>query len=170
MVERLHRQIKDSLRARNCGAAWAEHLPWVMLGLRATPKEDSDVSAAEMVYQSQLVLPNQVLLKLHGADDFVQPKEIQLRPRSDADEVKGPAQQLEEVEFVYVRRGPVSGPLTPTYEGPYRVVSRCGKVYRIQMGARVEAVSVDRLKPHAGSSVPQAAEPPRRGRPSGTGG
>jgi hypothetical protein len=108
MVERLHRQIKDSLRARNCGAAWAEHLPWVMLGLRATPKEDSDVSAAEMVYQSQLVLPNQVLLKLPGADDFVQPKEIQLRPRSYAEVVKGPAQQLEEVDYVYVQRGPAS--------------------------------------------------------------
>jgi cleavage and polyadenylation specificity factor subunit 1 len=28
MVERLHRQIKEALRARSCGAAWAEHVPW----------------------------------------------------------------------------------------------------------------------------------------------
>jgi Integrase core domain len=32
MVDRLHRQIKDALRARVCGAAWVDHLPWVMLG------------------------------------------------------------------------------------------------------------------------------------------
>jgi transposase InsO family protein len=37
MVERLHRQIKD-LRARQCGTAWLEHLPWTLLGLRAAPK------------------------------------------------------------------------------------------------------------------------------------
>jgi hypothetical protein len=31
-------------------------------------------------------------------------------------------------------------------------------------------VSVDRLKPHVGSAPVAAAEPPRRGRPPGTGG
>jgi transposase InsO family protein len=46
MVERLHRQVKEALRARGCSAAWADHLPWVMLGIRAAPKEDSNVSPA----------------------------------------------------------------------------------------------------------------------------
>jgi len=27
MVERFHRQLKDTLRSPNCGAAWAAHLP-----------------------------------------------------------------------------------------------------------------------------------------------
>jgi transposase InsO family protein len=35
MVERLHRQIKDAVRAREGSRAWADHLPWVLLGLRA---------------------------------------------------------------------------------------------------------------------------------------
>jgi hypothetical protein len=48
MLERLHRQIKEALRARNCGAAWAEHVPWVLLGLRAAPKEEAGVSSAEV--------------------------------------------------------------------------------------------------------------------------
>ena len=33
MVERLHRQMKDALHARGNTAAWADHLPWVMLGI-----------------------------------------------------------------------------------------------------------------------------------------
>jgi cleavage and polyadenylation specificity factor subunit 1 len=43
MVERLHYQIKDALRARACGTAWVENLPWVMLGLRAVPKDESGI-------------------------------------------------------------------------------------------------------------------------------
>ncbi len=61
LVERFHRQLKDALRARLCGLDWAEHLPWVLLGLRAAPKEDSAVSSAEVVLGSQLVLPGQFL-------------------------------------------------------------------------------------------------------------
>jgi transposase InsO family protein len=41
MVERAHRQIKDALRARLAGVEWPQHLPWVLLGLRAAPKEDA---------------------------------------------------------------------------------------------------------------------------------
>jgi transposase InsO family protein len=44
MVERVHRQLKDALRARLAGAQWAQHLPWVLLGLCAVPKEDSGLS------------------------------------------------------------------------------------------------------------------------------
>jgi cleavage and polyadenylation specificity factor subunit 1 len=38
MIERAHRQIKDALRARLAGAEWPQHLPWVLLGLRAAPQ------------------------------------------------------------------------------------------------------------------------------------
>ena len=49
MVERAHRALKDALRARLAGSDWLAHLPYVLLGLRATPKEDSNISAAELV-------------------------------------------------------------------------------------------------------------------------
>jgi hypothetical protein len=59
MVERCHRQLKDALRARSAANDWPDHLPWVLLGLRAAPKEDSAVSSAEMVLGDPLVLPGQ---------------------------------------------------------------------------------------------------------------
>jgi hypothetical protein len=169
-VERLHRQMKESLRARRCAAAWAEHLPWVLLGLRAAPKEDSGVSAAEVVFGSQLVLPNQVLEQLPPATPPPPAMSIPLRQRSYAEVVKGPADQLATAEYVYVRRGPVAGPLTAAYDGPYQILSRSDKVYKLQVGARVESVSADRLKPYVGVEKPAVAQPPRRGRPPGTGG
>jgi transposase InsO family protein len=61
MVERVHRQIKDALRARAAGAAWHGHLPWVLLGLRAAPKEDSGISSAERVLGTPLQLPGELL-------------------------------------------------------------------------------------------------------------
>ena len=59
MVERLHRQIKDALHARGTATAWADHLPWVILGLRAAPKDESGVSAAEATLGQPLVIPGQ---------------------------------------------------------------------------------------------------------------
>ncbi len=59
LVERFHRQLKDAFHARTAGTAWLEHLPWILLGLRAAPKEDAAVSAAEVVYGYPLALPGQ---------------------------------------------------------------------------------------------------------------
>jgi transposase InsO family protein len=40
MVERFHRRLKDTLRARCATANRVDHLPWVLLGLRAAARED----------------------------------------------------------------------------------------------------------------------------------
>jgi transposase InsO family protein len=57
VIERFHPRLKDSLRARLAGADWPKHLPWIMLGLRTAPREDSGVSAAELVFGAPLALP-----------------------------------------------------------------------------------------------------------------
>ncbi len=57
MVERVHRQVKEALQARAAQNDWPAHLPWVLLSLRAAPKEDSRVSSAELVYGARLNIP-----------------------------------------------------------------------------------------------------------------
>ena len=165
MVERFHRQLKQSLRARGCGPGWMAHLPWVLMGLRAAPKEESAVSSAEAVYGTPIVLPGQAQNTEREAvwekKNKEEPGEIPLRQKASEE---GRPSILEGVTHVYVRRGPVGGPLDKAYAGPYRVVGCSGKVYKLQVGRHVEAVSADRLKPHLGDP-PEEAEPPRRGRP-----
>ena len=56
MVERSHPQLKDTLKAHTAGADWPSHLPWVLLGLRIAPKEDSSISSAELLYAAPLAL------------------------------------------------------------------------------------------------------------------
>jgi cleavage and polyadenylation specificity factor subunit 1 len=56
-VERLHRHLKDALRARAAAATWSEEL----LGLGAQPREDTGLSPAEAVFGAQIVLTNEFL-------------------------------------------------------------------------------------------------------------
>lgn len=62
MVERAHRQLKDALRSRCSAPDWPAHLPWVLLGLRSAPKEDSGIYLAELVYGTPLTVPAQLPL------------------------------------------------------------------------------------------------------------
>jgi hypothetical protein len=76
-----------------------------------------------------------------------------------------PPKALQFVQLLYVRHGAAAAPLTPQYQGPYEVIERGPKFFKIRLGGRVEPVSVDRLKPHLGAVPAPPAEPPRRGRP-----
>ena len=51
------------------------------------------------------------------------------------------------------------------YRGPYKLLERGNKAWKIQVGERVDVVSKDCLKPHLGTVAPKAAVPPRCGRP-----
>ncbi len=61
IVERCHGQLKAALRARLASTEWPEHLPWVLLGLRTAPKEDSAISAAELMFGTPLSLPAELI-------------------------------------------------------------------------------------------------------------
>jgi transposase InsO family protein len=153
MVERVHRQLKDALRARGAGAAWHSHLPWILLGLRAAPKEGSGISAAEMaemVLGVPVQLPGGLLATPEAARDH--PATLFQCAPSYAQVVDSPPAHLAAAPFVYIRRGGCGPPLTPLYMGPYEVLSKHAKTFTLKVGDKTEVVSVDRLKPHTGTS------------------
>jgi hypothetical protein len=53
-VFRLHRCLKDALYACAATATWSEELPFVLLGLRAQPREDTGLSPVEAVLVHKL--------------------------------------------------------------------------------------------------------------------
>jgi hypothetical protein len=67
--------------------------------------------------------------------------------------------------MVFVRRDGHRPPLSPAYEGPYKVLQRSRHTFKLQMGSRTEVVSVHRLKPAATPPDALPALPARRGRP-----
>ena len=87
------------------------------------------------------------------------------RPLSYAEVAAKKPAPLFEASHVYVRRGGAIQPLTPLYQGPYRVLARRAKYFKLEKGGRQETISVDRLKPHLGLTPVIPAAPPARGRP-----
>lgn len=59
--QQFHRDTKAALKASLRGSDWADHLSWVMLGLRSAPKEDLQASSAELVYGQPLRVPGEFL-------------------------------------------------------------------------------------------------------------
>ena len=90
MVERLHLQMKDALRARGGTAAWADHLPWVMLGIWAAPKEESGTLEGEAALGHLLVVPGQLL------STTAPPGDTQCRRRSSR-RPSGPTQKQQQL-------------------------------------------------------------------------
>jgi transposase InsO family protein len=164
LVERAHRQLKEALRSRLAGAAWPDHLPWALLGLRAAPKDDSNISSAELVYGAPLVLPGEFLDAAElPATEFLEhmravPTSIPTRPLPP--QPQQTLEQLLQARWVYVWRGG-----TTPYAGPYEVLESGEKTFLIRIGNKEDRVSVDRLKPHLGKEPVQPAAPRRRGRP-----
>ena len=170
MVERLHRQMKNALRAREGRGNWQDHLPWVMLGIRAAPKEESGISSAEAALGMQLKIPGQFLGQPHGqeADQYGGPSVIPATRRV-YDGKKQKASPLDSAEWVFIRRGAADRPLVDKNEGPFKVLKRGEKTFMILRGNKEEVVSRDRLSAYKAAGMPQqAALPPRRGRPPGT--
>jgi hypothetical protein len=144
MVERVHRQLKAALSSRDCGANWAEHLPWVLMGIRAAPKDDTGISSAELVYGCSMVLPGElqvpsppILDGLLAAPSQPPPHVTRLARwwRHHGGGKRLP-QSLQQVEYVYIRRGYCGKPLAPVYSGPYKVLRRSLKYFILKSAVR----------------------------------
>jgi transposase InsO family protein len=177
LVEWFHLCLKDALRACLAGPMWTAHLPWVLLGLRATREEDN-ISAAQAVFGTPIVLPGQFLdenanvneneffeifSQAVGAAEIIPTRHNVARAQQAPEDL--PADLLR-VEEVLVRRDDHVPPLEWLYNGPYRVLTRSRDFFRLQMGDRTDTVSTSRLKPCLDPAATPAA-PPCPGLPPG---
>jgi hypothetical protein len=67
--------------------------------------------------------------------------------------------------FVLVRRDGAQPPLSPIYDGPYRVLERSTHFFLLDIGDRTDKVSTLRLKAARTPADTEPARPPRRGCP-----
>jgi len=172
-VVRFHRRLKDALRARTANADWADHIPWVMLGIRSTFCEDSNFSPAEATYGSQLTLTGQFLDTLESpSPSFLADLQTAMTGKpplatqhNAALAPPTPPEDLMLARFVLVRRDGAQTLLAPLYDGPYRVLERSNHFFRLQIGERTDNVSTLRLKAANTPADTVPAVPPRRGCP-----
>ena len=147
-----------------------------LLLLSTPPREDSATSASEAVYGSVLTLPGQFLevqdpptnlfyenLK-NSMSGFQPTPPCHNTPAAHTLPEVTPA-ELSACPMVFICKDGHYAPLAPLYEGPYKVLSHSPKTFQLQVGKRVEVVSVQCLKPAFTADNEAPVEPPRRGRP-----
>ena len=169
VVERFHQQLKDGLRAR-CGERLAGAL--TMGAFRALGRAQRGLS--NLISRSGVRGPHFPAGPVSGSCGTPPPPACQLdvillRERSYVDVASG-CSILDAARFVQVcSSGSQAGPLGVQYAGPYEVLRCSRKDFELRIGDKLETVASDRLKLHSGAD-PVPAQPPRHGRPPGSGG
>ncbi|XP_047997271.1 uncharacterized protein LOC125234893 [Leguminivora glycinivorella] len=179
LVERFHRQLKAAIMCHG-SIDWVERLPLVLLGIRTAWKDDMAASTAELVYGEPLRLPGDFF---HSSasnpedlsyTDFVHRLRTHMQDIQPSPVIRHGASKvfvhkdLATATHVFLRHDAVRKPLQPPYTGPYRVISRGDKVFKIDIRGKPVSVSIDRVKPaHMLEEDIQHREAPERRTRSG---
>ena len=159
MIERFHRVLKTSLKARSKN--WLISLPIVLLGIRSTPNE-TNFSPFYALTGSHLLIP-QILINSDNERESSNKSEYirnlarimsKFETLSNSDGIHhGKCKsyipnELESCEKVWLRIDRVRKPLECPYTGPHRVLKRSNKFFVIEIHHGVnQTVTIDRLKP-----------------------
>ena len=171
MVERFHRTLKAALMASCADDKWHYQLPWVLLGLRTTAKEDNDASPAERVYGQALVIPGEFFPSQPDSQDLqeLRRKVGKYAPVKQTYRDKTATHIPEDLSHsmhVFVRIDSHRPPLTRPYTGPYKVIHRKPKTFQIEINGKPDWIAIDRLKPaYLSSNDPPPVTLSRSGRP-----
>ncbi|UYV84424.1 hypothetical protein LAZ67_X002122 [Cordylochernes scorpioides] len=142
LVERFHRQLKDSLRCHD-STSWSLKLPLVLLGIRSSLREDLNTTTAELVYGKPLPLPGTFFEDPPSASSPTEPWLEDIK-RAMASLKPAPSKPhgnrhvyvpkpLEICSHVYLRRDLILPPIAPPYDGPFEVIFRKPKIYKLKI-------------------------------------
>nr|VZI50957.1 unnamed protein product [Spirometra erinaceieuropaei] len=137
--------------AANDPGNWSDNLPLALPGVRAALKSDLGCSAAELVFGTTLRLPGEMITPTsRGADETPDNLVHRLRqfmrslspipprtPMTESYVEKG----LDKCTHVFVRCDRVRQPLESPYEGPFRVLARNTKTFRILRSDKEDVTS-----------------------------
>ncbi|XP_077550624.1 uncharacterized protein LOC144163774 [Haemaphysalis longicornis] len=172
MIERFQRQFKAVIMCHP-DSTWLEAIPAVILGLRATFKQDIHATPAELVYGEPLRLPGEFLAALPSSTMPSDPTDFvawlrrtiaTLRPSPAAQHSKPTPfvfKELASCTHAFLRDDTVRRPFQPPYSGPHLVVRREDKNFTLRLYGNDVRVSIDRLKPaYIAANEPGSATPP----------
>jgi len=159
LVERFNRTLKASLKCYENPSEWYDHLPWVLLALRNSPKDDLANSTPNFIlYGESIRLPGEFFED--SVDDYQEPTQaftrnlaqyaatLSYKPPRHVDRKSFIEKALfaPQTSHVYIRVDSHRPPLRPAYKGPYRVLEKNKKHFLIDFHTCTDRVSIDRLK------------------------
>ncbi|GFW59948.1 hypothetical protein TNCV_4864031 [Trichonephila clavipes] len=155
MIEELHRPLKSAIKC-HATERWTEVLPIILLGLRASLKDDILCTPVELVFGTTIRLPGEMFDSSKPDDDVVNfvlklKSHMQsLHPKPPKHHGKRPVfihPGLLEATHAFLRRDMLRRPLQQPYDGPFKVLQRKDKVFFLDINGKRVSVSIDRCKP-----------------------
>ena len=123
--------------------------------MRTSLKEDLGCSTAEIVYGATLRLPGEFLVPSSNETDAgsfagrLKSHMSKLRPVPTSTHRKPSfyiPKSLRTATHVFIRNDAYKTPLQKVYNGPFPVLERSEKTFKVDLGSRQDTVSLDRLK------------------------
>lgn len=155
VIERFHRQLKATLIAKADSSRWYHEIPIVLLGLRSIYKEDLKATPSEMIYGQNLRLPGEIVVSQNEFDssdvlfklkNHFKNVKSNISHHRDSESGLHVPRDLRSCKFVFLRVINKRS-LQPPYEGPYRVVHKDKKWFKIEKENEIITVPIDRIKP-----------------------
>ncbi|XP_036347620.1 uncharacterized protein LOC118756999 [Rhagoletis pomonella] len=155
IIERWHRSFKTAILCHD-PAKWVHNLPTILLGLRVAFKPDINTCPALLVYGTTLRIPGEFLEETkskkvttdtisHFQSTMMKLQPTQTKHHSTSKVFVSPA--LQSATHVFLRNDSIRPSLTRPYDGPFLVVKKSPKYFKIIVRGRPTNVSIDRLKP-----------------------
>ena len=124
LVERFHRTVKTSPKARLTGPNWIDELPWVLLGIWTDHKQNLHASSAELVYGEPLTVHWSFVtantIPWSPLEQLRLPNVVPTLFHSHI-KVSIPDEMLSE-KYVFVRHDGHRTPLQRPYDKPYEAI------------------------------------------------
>ncbi|XP_024867450.1 uncharacterized protein LOC112451802 [Temnothorax curvispinosus] len=127
------------------------------MGIRAAWKEDLNATPAELVFGESIRLPGQFLSTQEttskaDTDDLITRLKQTINRLSPKIKRHGQRstfvfKNMQTTPRVFLRHDAPHGALQPPYDGPYEVVNRGEKTFKLKINGRTINVSIDRIKP-----------------------
>ena len=130
----------------------------IVLSLNSMFREELGCSSADLVFFQALRLPGDILLTEHPPDTpfsehlvrQMQQFATTIRPvptRVEQNKRVYMPPQLKTCTHIFVKQDPIKPNLTPAYAGPYLVISRTDKTFRVLNNSKIMSVAINNVKP-----------------------
>ncbi|GFU66947.1 transposon Tf2-11 polyprotein [Trichonephila clavipes] len=152
--DRFHSHLKSALMT-HLPESWLDSLPMVLLGIRSSFKQDLEASSSELVYGTTLKLPGEFFVNTPATTSttsFLQSLRQHVRSfhtvpvKHHGSNPVFISKDLLQASHVFLRIDRVRKALEPPYAGPFKVLSRTDKVFKLEINGKAVSVSIDRLK------------------------
>ena len=160
LVERIHKSIKQAMRALPHPDTWATSLPDIMLAINSLPSDVNDFTPYQLTFGQSSNIPGTCSFPSGEGGPFNGMEHVytffnhmglhyrKARPLPQRDRYVNPA--LSTTSHVWVRNFARQNTLSPVYRGPYRVLHRTEKYFIILRDHSIQRVSIDNLQPAYG--------------------